>query len=381
VTRDQPPLVVRESSAVTRLLALLLLLVAGALVFTVIEQRRSQRPEVNVEPRVVTPPQDLGGDEKATIKVFQNDAPSVVHITSIELRRDQFSLNEMEIPAGVGSGIVWDTDGHIVTNFHVVESAARAEVVLSDGSAYSGEIVGRAPDKDLAVLHIDAPPSKLRPLAIGTSNNLLVGQKVLAIGNPFGLDQTLTTGVISGLGREIKSVTQHPIHDVIQTDAPINPGNSGGPLLDSSGRLIGINTAIASPSGASAGIGFAVPVDTVNRFVPQLIKFGKIARPGLGVNIASDRIAQRQGIDGVIIVNVSPGGAAAQAGIHGIQSGSAGRWDLGDVIVGLDGSAIHKQSDLFRALEDHKIGDKVKVTITSKGQKRDVEVTLQSLDQ
>ena len=287
----------------------------------------------------------------------------------------------MEIPAGVGSGIVWDTDGHIVTNFHVVEHAARAEVVLSDGSAYSAKIVGTAPDKDLAVLHIDAPPSKLRPLAIGTSNNLLVGQKVLAIGNPFGFDQTLTTGVISGLGREITSVTRHPIHDVIQTDAPINPGNSGGPLLDSSGRLIGINTAIYSPSGASAGIGFAVPVDTINRIVPQLIKYGKIARPGLGVNIVSDRIAQRYGVDGVIILQVAPGSAAAAAGLHGIHQGPAGRWMLGDVIVGIDGQAIHRQVDLYNALENHKVGDKIKVTVLNDGQKRDVQVTLQALGQ
>ncbi len=254
----------RESSRFVPILAILLLLVAGALVFTVIQQRRaSEPPAVSFEPRAITPAQDLGADEKATIAVFQNDAPSVVHITSIQVRRDQLSLNEMEIPAGVGSGFIWDTAGHIVTNFHVIEGASRAQVILSDGTAFSAEIVGQAPDKDLAVLRIDAPAQKLLPLPVGQSASLKVGQKVLAIGNPFGLDQTLTTGVISGLGREIKSVTQRPIHDVIQTDASINPGNSGGPLLDSSGRLIGVNTAIYSPSGANAGIGFAVPVDTV----------------------------------------------------------------------------------------------------------------------
>jgi S1-C subfamily serine protease len=381
VTREQPPYVVRQSSAVTGFLAVLLLLVAAALVFTVYEQRKSSREAVTFQPRAITPAQDLGADEKATIQVFQNDAPSVVHITSIAVRVDQLNMNEMEIPAGVGSGFIWDTQGHIVTNFHVVEDARRAQVILGDGSAYAAEIVGRAPDKDLAVLKIDAPASKLRPLPIGTSNNLQVGQKVLAIGNPFGLDQTLTTGVVSGLGREIKSVTQHAIHDVVQTDAPINPGNSGGPLLDSSGRLIGVNTAIYSPSGASAGIGFAIPVDTVNRIVPELIKNGKIERPGLGINIATDQAAQRLDVDGVLIIEVAPNGAAAAAGLTGTQPGPDGRWQLGDVIVGIDGQAVHKQADLFKALDDHKVGDHVKVTVMRDGQKRDVDVTLQSLDQ
>jgi S1-C subfamily serine protease len=375
---------VRESSRFVPILAILLLLVAGALVFTVIQQRRSNEPPaVSFEPRAVAPAQDLGADEKQTIQVFQNDAPSVVHITSIQVRRDQLSLNEMEIPAGVGSGFIWDNAGHIVTNFHVIEGATRAQVILSDGTAFSAEIVGQAPDKDLAVLRIDAPPSKLRPLALGTSTNLLVGQKVLAIGNPFGLDQTLTTGVISGLGREIKSVTQRPIHDVIQTDAPINPGNSGGPLLDSSGRLIGVNTAIYSPSGGSNGIGFAVPVDTVNRIVPQLIQFGKIARPGLGVNIAADQLVAQLNpkVEGVLILGVAPGGAAEQAGIVSTQPGPNGVWKLGDLIVGLDGAQILKQADLYRALDNHKVGDKIKLTLEREGQKRDVELTLQALDQ
>jgi S1-C subfamily serine protease len=363
------------------MLAVLLLLVAGALVFTVYEQRHSSRDAVSIEPRPIAPKQDLGADEKATISVFSHDAPSVVHITSIQVRVDQFNMNEMEIPAGVGSGFIWDEQGHIVTNFHVVEGAQRAQVILSDGSSYAAQIIGRAPDKDLAVLKIDAPASKLPKLPVGTSHDLQVGQKVLAIGNPFGLDQTLTTGVVSGLGREIKSVTQHAIHDVIQTDAPINPGNSGGPLLDSSGRLIGVNTAIYSPSGASAGIGFAIPVDTVNRIVPQLIRDGKLERPGLGVNIGSDQIGARMNIDGVLVLGVAPGGAADKAGIVGTQPSPDGSWQLGDTIVGIDGSAIHKQQDLYQALDDHKVGDRVKVTLMRDGQKRDVDVVLQSLDQ
>ena len=218
------------------------------------------------------------------------------------------------------------------------------------------------------------------PLPVGQSANLRVGQKVLAIGNPFGLDQTLTTGVISGLGREIKSVSGRPISDVIQTDASINPGNSGGPLLDSAGRLIGINTAIYSPTGANAGIGFAVPVDTVNLIVPQLLKHGKIVRPGLGISIANDRHAARGGIDGVVIMQVVPDGAAAKAGLQGATS-VVGGIIPGDVIVGIDNIVIHKQNDLFKALDQHKVGDVVDVHVDNKqtGKRRAVKVTLQAI--
>ena len=254
----------------------------------------------------------------------------------------------------------------------------RARVTLNDGSSYPAKIVGTAPDKDIAVLRITAPPQKLLPLPLGKSADLLVGQKVLAIGNPFGLDQTLTTGVISGLGREIKSVTQRSIFDVIQTDASINPGNSGGPLLDSSGRLIGVNTAIYSPSGANAGIGFAVPVDTVNTIVPQLIKHGKLTRPGLGINILSDQIAAQQKIEGVVIIGVTPGGAADQAGITGTRQTPDG-WVLGDVIVKLGQIDVKRSSDLFRALDANKVGDEVEVTLENRGQRRTVKITLQEL--
>jgi S1-C subfamily serine protease len=381
VTRDQPPVVVRESSAVTRWLAILLLIVAGALVFTVVQQRRAAAPPpASFEPRVVSPPGDLGADEKATIEVFQNVSPSVVHITSIDVRPDRLNLNALEVPQGTGSGFVWDQSGHIVTNFHVVAAGSRAQVTLSDGEVYAAKIVGRAPDKDIAVLKIDAQPSKLRPITVGTSNQLLVGQKVLAIGNPFGLDQTLTTGVISGLGREIKSVTGRPIQDVIQTDAPINPGNSGGPLLDSGGRLIGINTAIYSPSGANAGIGFAVPVDTVNRIVPQIIK-GKVERPGLGISIGSDQLAQQLNLEGVLILDVVAGGAAERAGVVGTRPGPAGKWVLGDIIVAVDGVTIKDSSDLYRTLDDKNVGDAVKVTLVRGGQKRETSITLQALPQ
>jgi S1-C subfamily serine protease len=381
VSREpHPPHRSPADSLLTKILAVLLLIVAGALVFTVIQQRRVPAPTMSIEPRPIAqrPDDKLGADEKATIDVFKQFSRSVVHITSLESHRDRMTLNVTEIPQGTGSGFIWDQDGHIVTNFHVVQMGNRARVTLNDGSSYPAKIVGTAPDKDIAVLSITAPPAKLLPLPIGKSADLLVGQKVLAIGNPFGLDQTLTTGVISGLGREIKSVTQRSIFDVIQTDASINPGNSGGPLLDSAGRLIGINTAIYSPSGANAGIGFAVPVDTVNSIVPQLIKYGKFTRPGLGINILSDQIAQQQKLEGVVILGVTPGGAADQAGISGARQTPDGT-ELGDIIVKLGSIDVKKSSDLFRALDSHKVGDEVEVTLDNRGQRRTVKVTLQEL--
>ncbi len=368
-----------RESGLTKILAILLLIVAGALVVTVVQQRRQPLLHASYEPRPIAARDDkLGADEQSTIDVFSQFSRSVVHITSLETHRDRMTLDVSEIPQGTGSGFVWDQSGHIVTNFHVVQMGDRASVTLQDGSTYAATIVGTAPDKDLAVLHIDAPAQKLLPLPVGQSAALKVGQKVLAIGNPFGLDQTLTTGVISGLGREIKSVTQRSIFDVIQTDASINPGNSGGPLLDSSGRLIGINTAIYSPSGANAGIGFAVPVDTINQFVPQLIKFGKLTRPGLGINILSDQVAAQQKIDGVVIVGVTADGPAGRAGITGAKPAQGG-WVLGDVIVKLDVTEVHRSSDLFRALDAHKVGDQVDLIIENQGMRRTVKVELQAL--
>jgi S1-C subfamily serine protease len=380
VSREPYPPQYRGESGMTKVLAVLLLIVAGALVFTVIQTRRPQQPSVSLEPRPVAqrPDDKLGADEAATIEVFKKFSRAVVHITSLETHRDRMTLDVSEIPQGTGSGFVWDQDGHIVTNFHVVQMGDRASVTLNDGTTYPAKIVGTAPDKDIAVLHIDAPPQKLVPLPVGKSASLEVGQKVLAIGNPFGLDQTLTTGVISGLGREIKSVSGRAIFDVIQTDASINPGNSGGPLLDSAGRLIGINTAIYSPSGANAGIGFAVPVDTVNAIVPQLLKYGKLTRPGLGINILSDQIAAQQKIEGVVILGVTPGGAADRAGIAGVKQGQGG-WEIGDVIVKIDGSEVKKSSDLFRVLDAHKVGDSVELVLENQGNRRTVKVSLQAL--
>ena len=319
-----------DSSLLTKVLAVLLLAVAAALVFTVVKLRR-QTPEIVYESRPVTMPAgELGADEKSTIAVFKMVSPSVVHITNIAQMRNVITASVDDVPQGTGSGFIWDEAGHIVTNYHVIEGATSTEVTLADGTTYEGKIVGTARDKDVAVIKIDAPPSKLAKIMIGTSGDLQVGQKVLAIGNPFGLDQTLTTGVISGLGREITSKSQRKIYDVIQTDAPINPGNSGGPLLDGQGRLIGINTAIYSPSGASAGIGFAVPVDTVNLVVPQILNLKGEVRPVLGVNILSDGEMRQIGVIGVGIRNITRGGPADRAGLTGLQQGAQGL-ELGEV--------------------------------------------------
>ncbi len=327
-----------------------------------------------------TPREELLPRERSTIALFKRAAPSVVYITTLVRRRDVWTSNIYEIPQGAGSGFVWDEQGHIVTNNHVIQNANGAEVTLSDHTTWNAELVGVAPDKDLAVLRIAAPKALLKPLAVGTSHDLEVGQEVLAIGNPFGLDQTLTTGVISALRREITSLTRRPITGVIQTDAAINPGNSGGPLLDSSGRLIGINTQIYSPSGAFAGVGFAVPVDTVRRIVPQLLRYGRVIRAGLGVNIAEDGLAREIGVRGVLILNVPRGSAAAKAGLRGTMRGVGGRPELGDVIVAVEGKPIETLNDLYKRLDPHAVGDTVEITILREGNERRVRIKLQALE-
>jgi S1-C subfamily serine protease len=325
------------------------------------------------------PASALGADETATIQVFDRSTKSVVFITNTALRRDLWSLNVMEVPQGSGSGFVWDLEGHIVTNFHVIYGANTISVVMSEGSDYQAKVVGVDPDHDLAVLKIQAPREKLVPVLLGSSRDLRVGQKVLAIGNPFGLDHTLTTGVVSALGRTIRSMTERTIDGVVQTDAAINPGNSGGPLLDSAGRLIGVNTQIYSPSGAFAGIGFAVPVDMVARVVPQLIKHGKIIKPGLGVSLIQDDIAQRWGIKGAVLARVDRGGAAGKAGLRGIRETGGGRIELGDIIVKLDGKRVDGVEDLTRLLDGHKVGDEVAVEYLRNRKSETVTVVLQEL--
>ena len=329
--------------------------------------------------RAVAPRGDLAPGEKSTIALFRQASPSVLHITAISVQRDLFTLNLYQIPEGTGSGFIWDHNGNIITNFHVIQNTDVAQVTLGDQTTWKARRVGVAPDKDLAVLRIDAPTNRLQPIPIGTSKDLQVGQSVFAIGNPFGLDQSLTTGVISALGREIESVTRRPIQGVIQTDAAINPGNSGGPLLDSAGRLIGVNTAIYSPSGVSAGIGFAIPVDTVNRIVSELIRYGKVTRPGIGVQVAEEQIADRLGVKGILIVDVVPGSAAAKAGIRPTRREGSGRVLLGDVVTAVDGKKVESPNELFILLENYKVGDVVNISLLRDGKNFQTKVTLEAV--
>ena len=322
---------------------------------------------------------DLASDEKNTIDIFRNAAPSVVYITSIALRRNLFSLNVHEIPQGTGSGFIWDKQGRIVTNYHVISDASRLEVTLADQSTWKAVLVGASPDRDIAVLQISAPADKLRPLAIGESKNLLVGQKVFAIGNPFGLDQTLTTGVVSALGREITAVTGRTIRDVIQTDAAINPGNSGGPLLDSAGRLIGVNTAIYSPSGASSGIGFAVPVGEINRVVPQIISQGKLIRPGLGITLANRNLTEALELEGVLVLKVLPGSTAEKAGLRGTTQVRDGLV-LGDIILAVNGKKVSDYDTLRDEVEQYQVGETVALTLLRDAASIEVNVPLEAMD-
>ena len=300
-------------------------------------------------------------DEANTTEIFRKASPAVVYVTNTALRRSFFTLNVEEIPRGSGTGFVWDKSGLVVTNFHVIAGAHKLTVTLQDRSEYEAEVIGVAPEKDLAVLRIATPPEDLATLPMGDSSELSVGRKVLAIGNPFGLDTTLTTGIVSALGREIKAASERKIRGVIQTDAAINPGNSGGPLLNSLGQLVGVNTAIYSPSGASAGIGFAIPVNTVKEVVPQLISYGRILRPMIGVELASDRWVRRYDIEGLPVVQVYPGLPAAEAGLRGAYRGARGQIVLGDIITHIDDKVIRSNDDYFSALEGHKPGEKITV--------------------
>ncbi len=352
------------------------------LAWTLVRQTRSAPlRDPQIEARPVIPRGDLSAGEQATVQLFAQTSPSVVYITNIEYSRvSLFSLDVFKIPKGTGSGFIYDRQGYIVTNFHVVAGSSAIEVTLADHSRWEAHVVGYEMDKDLAVIKIDAPSEQLKPIIVGSSNDLQVGQKVFAIGNPFGWDQTLTTGIVSALGRQIDSIVEgRTIRDVIQTDAAINPGNSGGPLLDSSGRLIGVNTQIASPSGASAGIGFAVPVDTVNRIVPQIIKYGHVIRPGLGVRIAPDWVTKRLDLPGPLLDTVTTNSAAAKAGLRGtIVQGRRIR-QLGDVILRVDDREIKQEDDLLDALERHAVGDEATVTYLREDKVTTTRVILQQV--
>ena len=378
---SQLPPVVREPAPRTNFATILLLILLANLFFRWLDRTTQRLFNPAAESRPVTARGDLAEDEKSTIELFKKASPGVVHITTASLRRDALNMRVTAIPEGTGSGFIWDSQGYIVTNFHVVADAKVFRVALADSSVWDGTIVGVAPEKDLAVLKIGAPPEKLHPITVGTSDDLQVGQKVFAIGNPFGLDQTLTSGIISGLGREIESKVGTPIAGVIQTDAAINPGNSGGPLLDSAGRLIGVNTAIASPSGASSGVGFAVPVDIVQRLVPQLIRTGKVVRAGMGIGIAEDVVAKKLGVkEGVLIASVRAGSAAEKAGIKPtLVDEDSGEIVLGDVIVRLDDLPVVNSRDLYRLLDQRQVNDTVQVTIQRGNTRKKLTVTLQEL--
>jgi S1-C subfamily serine protease len=330
------------------------------------------------ESRPITPRGDLSEDEKSTIQIFREASPSVVHITTLTHTRNQLNFKILEIPEGTGTGFIYDDAGHVVTNFHVIRNAQAAKVMLADNSTWSATLVGFELDKDIAVLKINAPPGRLKKVAIGESAGLQVGQKVFAIGSPFGLDQTLTTGVISGLGREIKSMSGRPIEGVIQTDAAINPGNSGGPLLDSAGRVIGVNTMIVSDSGAFSGIGFAVPVDIVNQVVPDLIKSSRIERVVPGFKLFDDSITRRFGIKrGALVERVFENSDAAAAGMQGTFRDDNGTIYLGDIVVEIAGRPIRSENDLTKALAGKKPGEEVSIVAIRGNQTAKFNVRLQ----
>jgi S1-C subfamily serine protease len=356
---------------------IILLAIIGASIYLLYQSFQPSLLDPTARPRAVMARGDLADDEQNTIDIFSNASRSVVYITSTALQRNLFSRNIYEIPKGTGSGFIWDRKGRIVTNYHVISDANRIEVTLADHTSWKAVLVGAAPDRDIAVLQISAPTEKLVPIPVGESGDLQVGQKVFAIGNPFGLDQTLTTGVVSAVGREITSITGRTIHDVIQTDAAINPGNSGGPLLDSAGRLIGVNTAIYSPSGGSAGIGFAVPVGEVNRVVPQVIRHGKVLRPGLGISPANQRLVRELNLEGLLILGVEPGSSAEKAGLRGTQQVRGGLV-LGDILVAVNNVPVADYNALLDELERYQVGETVNLTLLRNNRRVEIPVILEA---
>ncbi|MDQ2640806.1 MAG: trypsin-like peptidase domain-containing protein [Pseudomonadota bacterium] len=325
----------------------------------------SAQPTAAAAPRTPTPRGPLGAEERETIALFERSRQAVVYIAPTQ-RVFDLSLNALQVPSGTGSGFIWDEQGHVVTNNHVIEGASGAQVRLADGRSFSAELVGRSPYHDLAVLRIDTGARHPPALPIGTSEDLKVGQKVFAIGNPFGLDWTLTTGIVSALNRELPTQEGMAIRDLIQTDAAINPGNSGGPLLDSAGRLIGVNTAIFSPSGAYAGVGFAVPVDTVNRVVPRLIATGRYTRPSLGVEVRSEInawLVDQNKVKGVYVLGVTRGSPAAAAGLRAARIDARGNVAVGDVILSVGNRRTEKVEDLYDALDRANAGERILLTV------------------
>ncbi|HMA53262.1 MAG TPA: trypsin-like peptidase domain-containing protein [Acidobacteriota bacterium] len=321
----------------------------------------------------------LTEDERNTIEVVRQTRNCVVFVTNLQYVRDFFYSSDQPVPRGSGSGFVWDDQGHIVTNFHVIDEGDKFMVSLPNQKQVEAKLVGRDQSKDIAVLKLGQQVAGLAPIPIGTSRDLQVGQKVIAIGNPFGFDHTVTTGIVSALGRSIVGAGDVTIRDMIQTDASINPGNSGGPLLNSAGELIGMNTMIATPT--SSGVGFAIPVDTIRKIVPQLIQSGKVTRPDIGgVSFVRDEVAQRAGVEGAIVLEVSKGSAAYDQGLRGIYRDNFGRLLIRDVVTGIDAMKIKSYDDLFAALDGYKIGDSVTLTVEREGKARRVTIQLVGSD-
>ncbi len=323
---------------------------------------------------------DLLESEKRLTQVYKNTVPSVVNVANIKFA-DSFFYGKVEVPQGTGTGFVWDKKGHIVTNFHVVQGGNSFVITFhNDKKQYKAEVVGIAPKQDIAVLKLKELPKDLKPIEIGTSKDLVVGQMALALGNPYGFDHSLSQGIISALGRKIDGIGGVKIHDMIQTDASINQGNSGGPLLNSSGELIGVNTMIVSRSGSSAGLGFAVPVDTVKRITPQLIEHGKVIRPGLGVGVLEDHVRDRYvGKNGVALSFVDPDGPAGKAGLRGMMRDRFGRIYVGDVILKINGNAVNSRDEIYYEVGKYKIGDSIEVEYLREGEKETVKIKLEQL--
>ena len=346
-------------------------IVAGVLVALTLSNIRYS-PWTNTVARTVDQRGPLSEAERANIELFERVSPSVVQVAARAAAGNPLDEDE-GAGAASGTGFVWDNNGHVVTNNHVVQNGTEVAVKFASGEVAQAEVIGVAPNYDLAVLRIRNSRQLPPPVALGSSSDLKVGQLAFAIGNPFGLDQSLTSGIISALKRRLPTSSGREIANVIQTDTAINPGNSGGPLLDSAGRLIGVNTAIISPSGSSAGIGFAVPADIVNRVVPELIKNGRVPTPGIGIVAASEAVATRLGVEGVIVVRTAPGSPAERAGIREVNLSSGA---LGDVIVQADGKPVHRLSDLTDQLEQVGAGKSVRVGVKRGSETRDVNVDI-----
>ncbi len=373
----------RDSPGAARASLLLALLAVAAGGWWLGAHSRYARALSAAEGRTVVPRGDLAADEQSTVELFRRARASVVYIEPLEtvqVRESPFHSVARQYAVGTGSGFVWDTAGHVVTNFHVVQGATGARITLHDGSQYEAKRLLSYPAKDLAVLSVDAPADKLQPVALGTSHDLLVGQKVYAIGNPYGLDYSLTHGIISALEREMESASGRLITGVIQTDAAINPGNSGGPLLDSAGRLIGVNSMIYSESGGSAGLGFAVPVDVVNMVVSQLVANGKVVRPGLGITPGGPAEARRFGVEGVPVRQVVPGSAAERAGLRPYVWRGGFLERPGDFILAVDGQPVRDAQTLIARLEELEVGQTVSLRVLREGDEIDVEATLQEIE-